>query len=664
MTKPYIDKLMGGRIRDRETTIPGGGSNPADLKTYIEELIANSTINWSQIIGSPTTNTELKQYIDSLLELIALNQFNALELITQDMKNYFATLLQNLTITTDQITDLDSINTEFKTYIDGQIAALTNYVNQLVLGDAYTAELKQYIDTAISNLQTVLESLIQTTVNTEVAQYIEQIINSTSEATRLISGSVTWIQNLDFLVSPLVYQILNNRVESPETLVTIPANAENNPRFAVIYGDIFGNVGYVLGVAAPSPAVPLIDDATQINLTTVYIAALGTSPSPDPGGQTDTIVNTVIYDENIEWTAAKTEEAGITIDLADVSEPAHGAKAIKMVIVGGAASTLKSALVSSAAVSAPTLQTYPDTLPDTEIIVLTADLYPDQKTDFTVDGIRHLVYYRANTRNSITFTNHLNDIPAGDYTLIISGITRYDQQYIVTSAANITPAAAKISFTTLVPELVEGGNISLSLKTSSAWLSNTGLLIELYNGAEKVGSLPVIPGSLRGFNPDQTFDYQRIALPVSDFNPTGSLIDKLIIRPVNAWPNGYFLIDNIVLQTGIIGVKEIDKYVESAALDANGILTLKRSAGLPDLPVQFAKVAKTGSYNDLGDKPVIPAAQQQSDWNAANGITAIANKPAIPAVGSIAIKDYWTGTAANYAAIAPKLANTIYFVEE
>lgn len=35
----------------------------------------------------------------------------------------------------------------------------------------------------------------------------------------------------------------------------------------------------------------------------------------------------------------------------------------------------------------------------------------------------------------------------------------------------------------------------------------------------------------------------------------------------------------------------------------------------------------SGSYNDLTDKPTIPAAQQQVDWNATEGITAIKNKP-------------------------------------
>lgn len=47
--------------------------------------------------------------------------------------------------------------------------------------------------------------------------------------------------------------------------------------------------------------------------------------------------------------------------------------------------------------------------------------------------------------------------------------------------------------------------------------------------------------------------------------------------------------------------------------------------------VALAAVATSGSYNDLSDKPSIPAAQVQSDWNEADSTKAdfIKNKPAL-----------------------------------
>lgn len=48
----------------------------------------------------------------------------------------------------------------------------------------------------------------------------------------------------------------------------------------------------------------------------------------------------------------------------------------------------------------------------------------------------------------------------------------------------------------------------------------------------------------------------------------------------------------------------------------------------------LATVATSGSYNDLTNKPTIPAAQVNSDWNAASGVAQILNKPTIPTVNN------------------------------
>ena len=51
-------------------------------------------------------------------------------------------------------------------------------------------------------------------------------------------------------------------------------------------------------------------------------------------------------------------------------------------------------------------------------------------------------------------------------------------------------------------------------------------------------------------------------------------------------------------------------------------------------PSDLATVAITGSYNDLSNKPTIPAAQVNSDWNANSGVAQILNKPTIPTVNN------------------------------
>lgn len=48
--------------------------------------------------------------------------------------------------------------------------------------------------------------------------------------------------------------------------------------------------------------------------------------------------------------------------------------------------------------------------------------------------------------------------------------------------------------------------------------------------------------------------------------------------------------------------------------------------------LNLSTVATTGSYNDLLNKPTIPAAQVNADWNAVSGVAQILNKPTIPTV--------------------------------
>jgi hypothetical protein len=885
----HIDKIMGGRPRDKETAVsdfPGGND---DLKLLIQQIINDSTINWSQIIGSPTTNTELKQYFDSLVELMTYNQYQADTLITQQMQSYFnalqtsinnldqritnnqavnqafqtyiSTLVNNLTTQISNITGGLVLSQDIKNYIDNLISNLTiswtqiigspilntalydyltnlkteilNTFNDFVLGDEVTNVLKQYIDTQLNEFKTtlqtilnqtnlntqlitqiqnqindidqliidiqegdqitqqyltnleqrinnisntindilnqftslqqqfstfqsilvelkqlyqtlvtqvqlidarvteietaiteinetitylsdffidianihqfitnleqrfatleeqytnlyetvnqivqnayltediknyidshleefksIIEQLVSNIVNTEVQNYIDQITNVNGEATRLISGSVTWIENLDFLVSPLVYQILNNRYTSVEKLITIPANVANNPMYAVIYADIFGNVGYIQGNPAASPAVPMVDDATQLLLTTVYIDALGTVPGHDPNGETTDIVDEVIYNEGTEWTPAKTEEIGAAINLVDETNPATGTKHLSFTFSGGVGAYAKAALLASAATTPG--KTEPHDLANSWPVNI-SDLFPDHKTDSGLIGdTRHLVYYRIPLLKKLSaslikktggtiykvraasFTtenytvpelgfsaevpaqltlNLLNQVlPEGDYTLVISGFEKNDQTYTATAAATYTPATAKVALTRAEAVNADGGKISISIKTLVAWEPSSAIILELFNVDKKIGSLTMTNAANFGFNTENTADYQRLTLPVADFHPTAANITKLVIRPVGDWPNGSLYIDNVTLQTGGQLLKETDKYTKSLAFDsATQELILRRSAGLENLKVPI---------------PYTPV---------------------------------WSGTAAAYAAIDPKVAGTIYLVEE
>lgn len=71
-------------------------------------------------------------------------------------------------------------------------------------------------------------------------------------------------------------------------------------------------------------------------------------------------------------------------------------------------------------------------------------------------------------------------------------------------------------------------------------------------------------------------------------------------------------------------------YYSKSDIDSNFYTKTYINGKLKDVDDTFAtiqRVAFSGSYTDLNDKPTIPAAQVNSDWNAASGVAQILNKP-------------------------------------
>lgn len=75
--------------------------------------------------------------------------------------------------------------------------------------------------------------------------------------------------------------------------------------------------------------------------------------------------------------------------------------------------------------------------------------------------------------------------------------------------------------------------------------------------------------------------------------------------------------------------------------------------------VTLAAVATSGSYNDLSNKPTIPAEQVNADWNATSGKAQILNKPTIPSAVTESTVSGWgftknTGTYSKPSGGIPK----------
>lgn len=98
-------------------------------------------------------------------------------------------------------------------------------------------------------------------------------------------------------------------------------------------------------------------------------------------------------------------------------------------------------------------------------------------------------------------------------------------------------------------------------------------------------------------------------------------------------------------EIGNIG-QTIGTYGNIVTHDADEFATSAQGA-LADTAVQpsdLATVATTGSYDDLIDKPTIPAAQVNSDWNADSGVAQILNKPSLATVATSGAYSDLTGT--------------------
>ena len=135
----------------------------------------------------------------------------------------------------------------------------------------------------------------------------------------LISGGgVVWTSGLSFSVSVASYYINNTQYSSAATDITLDAADATNDRIDVIAVNSSGTVEVLKGTAAAPPFAEVSDPSTQLQLTTVYIAALATEPS--------NVTTSDVYHENTEWTTAK---SGTPINLASTTNPHAGTKDIE-----------------------------------------------------------------------------------------------------------------------------------------------------------------------------------------------------------------------------------------------------------------------------------------------------------------------------------------------
>ena len=121
-------------------------------------------------------------------------------------------------------------------------------------------------------------------------------------------GRVTWQSDLIFSTTACKYRINNIPYETITALDTLATADVTNPRIDILVVDTLSRVTVVTGIPAPTPLKPTPDPQSQIELTFVEIPAGATEPIPPGGG---TLVDSIVYDENVEWTATA---SGVSVD--------------------------------------------------------------------------------------------------------------------------------------------------------------------------------------------------------------------------------------------------------------------------------------------------------------------------------------------------------------
>ena len=118
----------------------------------------------------------------------------------------------------------------------------------------------------------------------------------------------------------------------------------------------------------------------------------------------------------------------------------------------------------------------------------------------------------------------------------------------------------------------------------------------------------------------------------SGTNNYNDLVNKPSINGVTLSGNKTLTDLGINIPTKVSQLQNDSHYVQQSAIPTK-TSQLQNDSGFA-YAANLATVATTGSYNNLSDKPTIPAAQVNSDWNSNSGVSQILNKPSLAAVAT------------------------------
>lgn len=192
-------------------------------------------------------------------------------------------------------------------------------------------------------------------------------------------------------------------------------------------------------------------------------------------------------------------------------------------------------------------------------------------------------------------------------------------------------------------------NITVPTKTSD--LTNDDGFITGITSSDVTTALGYTP-----YNSSNPSGYQANVIETVKVNgtaltPSSKAVDITVPTNNNQLTNGAGYITSSALtgyatetwvgQQGFLTSTALNGYATQQWVGQQGFITGITSSDVttalgytPVNPTALATVATSGSYNDLSNKPTIPAAQVNSDWNANSGVAQILNKPTLATVAT------------------------------
>lgn len=121
--------------------------------------------------------------------------------------------------------------------------------------------------------------------------------------------------------------------------------------------------------------------------------------------------------------------------------------------------------------------------------------------------------------------------------------------------------------------------------------------------------------------------------PVTDVTLGGTSVVTNNVAVLPAYPVVPTTVSSFTNDAGYITSSALSGYATESWVGQQGYLTSVSWNDVSGKPT-FATVATSGDYDDLLNKPTIPAAQVQTDWNATTGMGVLLNKPSLATVAT------------------------------